>query len=194
MKAMVKLMGTSLAMVAFVGLIHADTFNHLNWVAVSDNKVSAQIMFDFAQPIHFTKEVVRGKSQLLLSFPGMQHDQCNLEQVKTELEKLKLTGMLQENIEVIERNNGAVPAMMFIFTFSPSRLSTKMVKGKEVKVNVKNQLTIKWSKIDNQKPGVSSYRLVLDIFTKEVLDSLEQQNSILLQASNDRAGKKKILA
>ncbi len=167
-------------------------FNHLNWVEVSENKVSKQIMFDFSQPIHFQKNVISEKSQLVLSFPGIDFKNFNSNKVKLEIEKLKTCGMLHD-IE-IKSDLGVVPAMKLVLTFAPLRLEKIVDNGKEVLKNVKNQLSIKWSKVDKQKTNKTSYRLILDIFTKEVLDSIEQHNSILLQAHNGFSDKKKIYA
>lgn len=167
-------------------------FNRLNWIEVTQNNVSMQVMFDFKEPIHFKKEVIKDKSQLVLSFPGINRGEFDMAKVKREIYKLKEFGILND-VEVKE-DNGNIPTMKLVLTFSPLRA---VKNEQDVISNVKNQLTIKWSVVDNQKPHEPSYRLVLDIFTKEVLDSIEQQTSILLQAQNGAAdflAKKKVLA
>ncbi len=167
-------------------------FNQLNWVEVTENEASMQVMFDFAQPFHYKKEVIKDKSQLVLSFPGMRPHEFDSDKVSKEISKLKNYGILQ-HIEVKESkdDNDVVPAMTLVFTFAPTRM---MKNEKDISTSVKNQLSIIWSMVDNQKPHEPSFRLVLDIFAKEVLDKIEQQPEIrITHAQNNVPSKKKIL-
>ena len=142
---------------------------------VTQNNLSAQIMFDFAQPIYFKKQINKKKSRLLLLFPGMKLKFFNSEYVIKKFNSLKKTGLVQ-NVKVYETEHN-VPLVSVAITFNKYRT----VKTKKSSQKIPNKLLIKWSKIEDPN------RLILDIFTVETLNNIRKRNSIILQAHNTSA-------
>jgi N-acetylmuramoyl-L-alanine amidase len=148
--------------------------NKLNWVEVAHKSFSTQIMFDFSQPIYFKKKITKDSLQLSLSFPGMQLQNFNKQHVIVQLEKLKQEGLI-EKIEIFEKNKG-ISKVKLIIQFAKQR----KIKDSEEKAQ-NNHLLIIWNKMEDPN------RLILDIFTKEDLNTLEKNDSIIFQAQNQNA-------
>ena len=151
------------------------TINHLNWVEISRNQLSTQIMFDFDKPLLFKKRVDKEKHQLQFLFPGMNLKTFNPDMVTNKLLQLKAQGMIS-NITVSEKNTNG-PKIMLAIEFAPFR----SIEDRTTKIAEKhpNKLLIKWSTLE------SPNRLIVDIFLKEDLDKLTQKDAVFLHASND---------
>ena len=146
--------------------------NKLDWAEVTKNKLSAQIMFGFAQPIYFKKKINKAKSQLLLQFPGMSKKFFNSNHVIKQISRLKASGLIK-NI-AISHKTGKQAHVSLTLTFHRNRMVTV---GKK-QHRKRNKLLIKWSKLDNPN------RLIIDIFTSDTLDYIRQNNAVIQQARN----------
>jgi len=148
-------------------------FNRLNWVEIHTSSISTQIMFDFTEPVYFQKKLNEKNHQLLLSFPGMKLRNFNTKHVLPKFNKLKAKGIIS-NITIKEENKN-IPNVILTLTFAEFRsIKDKNKKRKKVK----NRFLIKWSKIEDPN------RLILDIFSIELLKNMKKNNSIILQAHN----------
>jgi N-acetylmuramoyl-L-alanine amidase len=157
------------------GVESGNAINRLNWVEVSRNQLSTQIMFDFDKPLQFKKRVDKAKHQLQFLFPGMNLRSFNPNMVSTKLMQLKALGMIS-NVTVSEKNNNG-PKIMLAIEFSPYRTTTD--KATNATATYPNKLLIKWSTLENPN------RLIVDIFLKEDLDKLTQRDAVFLHATND---------
>jgi N-acetylmuramoyl-L-alanine amidase len=143
-------------------------FNHLNDIDVSEHNLSTQITLDFSQSIYFTKKVIPEKSQLKLTFPGMNINHFNKNLVLSKMNKLKKSG-LASKIEVYEKIKN-IPKVVLKITFEKHK---KQKNG----ANVSNGILIKWIKMEDPN------RVILDIFTKESFKNISSKITQL--ASND---------
>lgn len=148
--------------------------NQLNWVEVSQGKLSTQIMFDFTNPILFSKKLNKKNFSLKINFPGMTLDQFKHTHVINQLAKLKKLGLISR-VHLSEKNELAKKIVLAL-DFNqqiPAHSKTKNHKNLH-----KNKLLIKWVVLENPN------RLIIDIFTQQKLDELQKKNSTLLQAHN----------
>jgi N-acetylmuramoyl-L-alanine amidase len=172
-KKIIPLIGM-LVIVSLVAAPPKKEFNRLNWVEVSQNKLSTQIMFDFNEPVYFNHEVIKEKHQLLLTFPGMNLHSFNPQHIIPKLESLKALGFIQK-INIFE-DKGAVSKVVLAIEFAPYRETKDQANRIERK---KNQFLIKWNTLENP------FRLIVDIFLKEDLEQITHKDAVLLHASND---------
>jgi len=149
------------------------TFNSLTKVEVSKLQFSTHIMFDFASPIYFKKKIIKEKLQFLLAFPGMKREHFNEQLVLEKLSILKEEGMVTA-ISITEQND-KVPMVILTLSFAATKRENNMTNT----IETANSLLIKWTKIEDP------HRLILDIFTKESLDTLKKRDAIILHAHND---------
>ncbi len=148
-------------------------FNRLNWVEVSHNKLSTQIMFDFAQPVFFKPSVQKARNLLRLVFPGMNGQNFDAQKVLSKLTILQQCGLVK-HIAITEVPKDQTKAITMAIEFAPDQ-------GAEVEQKnaaAKNKFLIKWSTIE------SPHRLIIDIFRKDNLDKLTHKDAILLHATN----------
>jgi N-acetylmuramoyl-L-alanine amidase len=156
-------------------------FNQLKWVEVIQNKLSSQIMLDFAQPIYFQKEV--DKTKLTLSFPGMELKYFNAHQVIENINKLKNSGLIKQ-VNVKKGKNKNIPSVELSIVFHKFRTEqtcsiNKLKRTKKSKI--RNKLLIKWSRTEDPN------RIILDIFTKESIGSIKHNDKIIFQGMNNNS-------
>ncbi|MFA6527134.1 MAG: N-acetylmuramoyl-L-alanine amidase [Candidatus Babeliales bacterium] len=149
--------------------------NCLNWVEVTSTPISKQVMFDFSSPIFLEKSINKATSQLRLVFPGMRLGNSNMSTITAQFDKLKADGFI-EDVAISQRTE-KVPAVVVALTFAKSR--NLIDPDTQTSFERPNKMLIRWSKIDNP------YRLVLDIFSKEDLDTITHKEALFLHASND---------
>ena len=153
----------------------ANTSNQLKWVDLMQNQSSTQIIFDFTKPISFKREVIKEKNQLQLSFPGMNLQTFNPQEVVFKLTTLKKSGLIK-HIKVEEKTDG-ISRVVLILEFAPYR-SVK-TSASNASPRIKNQILIKWCTLKNPNS------LILEIFRKEDLEKIIKKDAIFLRAKND---------
>lgn len=156
-------------------MIQAKDVNRLNWVEISQTKLSTQIMFDFVNPVQCHPELDKETRNLNLNFPGMNLADFDATHVHSQLSSLKTDGILK-TIVVSEKSRSGQNINLAL-EFSPSRT----IKNPKTSANqtVTNKFLIKWSVLENP------HRLIVDIFIKENLDRLMKKDAVLLYAAND---------
>lgn len=141
----------------------------LNWVEVSNGKFATQVMFDFSKPFYFEKSMDKNQMKLELSFPSMDLSDFKKSGVIAKLKEIDLV----KNVYLEKRSKPIDRVVLTIFF--------KSFSGVKNQAN-KNRFIIKWSKIEDPN------RLILDIFTKDKLDYLKRDKSLILHAKNDYPG------
>lgn len=149
--------------------------NCLNWIEVTNTPVSKQVMFDFSSPIYLEKHINKENLQLELVFPGMHLGTFNMDNVIAQFDKLKIDGTI-DTVNISQRTT-KVPAVVVALTFAKTK--NYIDQATQTSSIHPNKLLIRWSKIDDP------YRLVLDIFSKEDLDTITHKEALFLHASND---------
>jgi len=144
--------------------------NKINWVEVSQKPYSTRIMFDFSQPVFFKKKLEKDLFMLKLSFPGMQLENFNKQHVLSQFKKLQDCGLI-DKIEIVEKHK-TINKVNVLIQFARKQLTKNSDDSEKT-----NRFLIVWSKLEDPN------RLILDIFTKENLDILKQNDSIILQAN-----------
>lgn len=154
--------------------VYADEeVNRLNWVEISQNRLSTQIMFDFVKPVHVKQDIDKPKRQLQLTFPGMRLQDFNPGQVVPKFSLLKSMGLV--NCVEVFQTTGSITQVVVAIEFAPSRIVKNADNTESSQVN---KFVIKWSTLERP------YRLILEVFMKESLDNM-QRDAVLLHASND---------
>lgn len=152
-----------------------ENVNQLNWVKTTHNKLSTQIMLDFSEHIFFEQEIDKEKHLLIFTFPGMTLQTFDPKQITTQCTKLQKLGLLKK-VEITQINK---PAQKIVLSFEFEAYRTAVNPQTKTKEKKKNAFLIKWSTLDNP------YRLIVDIFLKEDLDTIIKKDAILLHAQND---------
>lgn len=150
--------------------------NRLNWIEVYKGKLSTQIMLDFSQPIYFKKKILKDTFQVKLTFPGMHEQQFCAKQVIAKLSQLKQDGLLN-NVFVQEKNKN-ISKVALILEFARTRYG-KDKNDPSKTVKIPNRLLLKWCKMDDPN------RLVIDIFSQEAIETLQNKNQTILFVKND---------
>lgn len=151
------------------------TPNKLNWIEISHNKLSVQIMFDFAHPIACNPKVAQSSQQLLFAFPDMELKNFNAAHVTTKLTQLQTDGLLKKFM-ILDKNSTQKDLSLSLEFPSHRQINNTATNAN---TTVENKFLIKWSMLE--KP----HRLIVDIFLKENLDKLVKKDAVLLYATNN---------
>ncbi len=130
--------------------------NNLNWVEISKERYTPQVMMDFSKPLYFEKKVDQNTMALEFAFPGMnlkEFEKHNLVQNLRAISQIK-------KVELIEKKAPS-PRVVLTITFNS------------------NDVLVRWYKMEDPN------RLVLDLFSKRSLAKCKKNGSMVLYAQND---------
>jgi N-acetylmuramoyl-L-alanine amidase len=147
---------TSLTLITIFANINAQ--NQLNWIGISKNQNSTQVVFDFAQKITFRSKYSPLKNAFKLSFLNDSAQKTN-DQIIDQINKLKLV-QLFDNIEITNKNNPQ-PKQTFKF------------------FSTKQPLVIQVKKLDEG----NAHRIALNIFSSNSISqklNLNQTKNICI--------------
>ncbi|MFC1894860.1 N-acetylmuramoyl-L-alanine amidase [Candidatus Dependentiae bacterium] len=138
------------------GKFHS-SINKLNWLEISNQRFSKQIMFDFFKPVYFERKLDKQKLVLEIIFPGIGYKDFSSKKVIKKLKKLR---NVIKNVQIVSK---LVPSPRLIL---------------EITFCSKDVL-IRWSKMEDPN------RLILDVFSKKSLEKLKSKGATLLYAYNN---------
>lgn len=141
--------------------------NSIRKIEVHEGRFSSQLMLYFSRPIFCKRKVDTAKQTLKIGFPGMLLAQFKQDKMLNALSKLKEKGLLKEFS--LQERTSPVPQVNLVMTFAPQKKTGSQ----------NNHIIVKWTKLEHP------FRLTLDLFTQEQLETLKKRDHVILYATND---------